>query len=124
MQKNPKLSAQQQDVLFNKNTEAPFSGELLHNDKTGVYMCANCGIELFSSDTKFDSGSGWPSFYKPKANDAVELISDTSHGMERTEVVCKNCGGHLGHLFDDAYDQPTGQRFCINSCSLSFDEKK
>lgn len=120
MQQNPKLTQQQKAVLFNKATEAPFSGELLHNDKTGAYTCANCGAELFMSDTKFNSGSGWPSFYKPKATDAVQLFTDESHGMIRTEVVCKNCGGHLGHLFDDAVDQPTGQRFCINSCSLDF----
>ena len=124
MQKNPNLSTQQKDVLFNKATEAPFSGALLHNDVSGAYTCANCGAELFMSDTKFDSGSGWPSFYKPKKDDAVTLVSDNSHGMVRTEVVCKNCGGHLGHLFDDAHDQPTGQRFCINSCSLDFKPKK
>jgi len=123
MQKNPDLTDEQKEVLFNKATEAPFTGALLHNEKTGTYTCANCGAALFMSDTKFDSGSGWPSFYKPKESDAVELVQDESHGMIRTEVVCKNCGGHLGHLFDDAYDQPTGQRFCINSASLAFTEK-
>ena len=128
MQKNPNLTDDQKKVLFDGATEAPGSGVLLHNDKTGVYCCANCGAELFMSDTKFDSGSGWPSFYKPKASDAVELVTDSSLGMERTEAVCKNCGGHLGHVFDDGPTalpdgrQATGQRFCINSASLSFKE--
>lgn len=124
MQQNPNLSDEQKKVLFEGHTEAPGSGALLHNDKTGMYICANCGTELFASDAKFDSGSGWPSFYKPKESDAVELVTDSSHGMERTEVRCKKCGGHLGHLFDDAYDQPTGQRFCINSASLGFKQKE
>jgi peptide-methionine (R)-S-oxide reductase len=123
-QQNPDLTDQQKEVLFNGATEAPGTGALLHNDKTGMYTCANCGTELFTSDTKFDSGSGWPSFYQPKADDAVELITDSSMGMERTEVRCKVCGGHLGHVFNDAHDQPTGQRFCINSASLGFNEKK
>lgn len=123
-QQNPDLTEAQKDVLFNGGTEAPGTGALLHNDKTGMYTCANCGSMLFSSDTKFDSGSGWPSFYKPGADDAVELITDSSLGMERTEVRCKTCGAHLGHVFDDAYDQPTGKRFCINSASLGFNEKK
>jgi len=122
VQQNPNLTDEQKDVLFNKATEAPFSGKLLHNDKTGVYICANCSQTLFASDAKFDSGSGWPSFYQPKETDAVSLVDDSSHGMQRTEVVCKNCGAHLGHLFDDAHDQPTGQRFCINSASLDFNE--
>ncbi len=122
-QLNPDLSEQQKDVLFNSATEAPGTGALLHNDKTGVYICANCGSTLFASGTKFDSGSGWPSFYEPANREAVELVQDDSHGMSRTEVRCKTCGGHLGHLFADAYDQPTGQRFCINSASLDFKEK-
>jgi peptide-methionine (R)-S-oxide reductase len=122
-QLNPDLSEQQKDVLFNSATEAPGTGALLHNDKTGVYTCANCGSTLFASGTKFDSGSGWPSFYEPANLEAVELVQDDSHGMSRTEVRCKTCGGHLGHLFADAYDQPTGQRFCINSASLDFKEK-
>ncbi len=123
-QQNPDLTEDQKKVLFDGATEAPFTGALLHNDKTGSYSCANCGTRLFTSDTKFDSGSGWPSFYKPAESDAVELISDDTLGMSRTEVRCKTCGAHLGHVFDDAYDQPTGQRFCINSASLGFQEKK
>ena len=120
---NQNLTDDQKQVLFHGATEAPGTGQLLHNDKTGSYTCANCGHELFKSDTKFDSGSGWPSFYKPSETDAVELIDDSSLGMQRTEVRCKTCGGHLGHLFNDATDQPTGQRFCINSASLDFKQK-
>jgi peptide-methionine (R)-S-oxide reductase len=120
MQQNPDLTEEQKEVLFNKATEMPGTGALLHNKETGKYTCANCGQVLFMSDTKFDSGSGWPSFYDPAKNDAVKLVSDGSLGTERTEVVCANCGGHLGHVFNDAYDQPTGQRFCINSASLDF----
>lgn len=107
-------------MLRQKATEAPFSGEYLHYKEKGAYLCAACGAELFASDTKFDSGSGWPSFYDVAAKGRVRLEDDSSHGMERTEVVCAVCGGHLGHLFADAYDQPTGQRYCINSCSLAF----
>ena len=121
---NKDLSEDQKKVLFDGATEAPGTGALLHNDKTGMYTCANCGSELFKSYTKFDSGSGWPSFYEPSQSDAVELVTDSTLGMERTEVRCKTCGGHLGHVFDDAYDQPTGQRFCINSASLGFQEKQ
>lgn len=117
---NPNLTEKQKEVLLNKATETPGTGELLHNKDTGRYTCANCGQVLFMSDTKFDSGSGWPSFYDPAKSDAVKLISDDTLGMQRTEVVCANCGGHLGHVFNDAYDQPTGQRFCINSASLDF----
>ena len=120
---NPDLSDDQKDVLFKGATEMPGTGALLHNDKTGMYTCANCGSVLFASGTKFDSGSGWPSFYEPANLEAVDLVQDDSHGMKRTEVRCKTCGGHLGHLFDDAYGQPTGQRFCINSASLDFKEK-
>jgi peptide-methionine (R)-S-oxide reductase len=120
---NNDLSDEQKDVLFKGATEAPGSGELLHNKKTGMYTCANCTSVLFASGTKFESGSGWPSFYEPANLKAVELVTDDSHGMTRTEVRCKTCGGHLGHLFDDAHDEPTGQRFCINSASLGFKEQ-
>lgn len=120
MQQNPNLSDEQKRVLFDKATEPPFSGELLQNKQTGAYLCANCGAELFDSSTKFDSRSGWPSFYDTANSGAVKLVPDRSLGMERTEVICANCGGHLGHLFADAQDQPTGQRYCINSLSLDF----
>ncbi len=115
-----KLTPEQYQVLREKATEAPFTGQFLHNDKTGMYTCVACNAELFSSDTKFDSGSGWPSFYDIAKSGAVKLVADNAHGMERTEVVCANCGGHLGHVFDDAADQPTGQRYCINGCALDF----
>lgn len=115
-----KLTPEQYAVLRQKGTEAPFTGKLLENHGTGDYKCAACGNIVFKSGTKFESGSGWPSFYDPAATDAVRLISDNAHGMHRTEVVCANCGGHLGHVFDDAFDQPTGQRFCINSAALEF----
>lgn len=115
-----KLSPEQYAVMREKSTEAPFTGELLQNDETGNYACAACGNELFHSDTKFDSGSGWPSFYDVATKGAVRLVEDISHGMHRVEVQCANCGGHLGHVFNDAPDQPTGMRFCINSCSLDF----
>lgn len=118
----PQLTDQQQRVLYDRETEAPFTGEFLANKEHGMYTCAACGSELFSSDTKFDSGSGWPSFYDITRSDAVKLVRDSSHNMERTEVVCAKCGGHLGHLFDDAHDQPTGKRYCINSLSLGFCE--
>lgn len=115
-----KLTPDQYAVLRQKGTEAPFTGKLLHNKDSGMYTCAACGAQLFSSGTKFDSGSGWPSFYDVATKGAVKLIDDTSHGMHRVEAECANCGSHLGHVFDDAPDQPTGQRFCINSCALDF----
>jgi len=118
-----KLTPEQYAVLREKATDAPFSGKLVNNHDTGDYMCAACGTKLFDSSTKFDSGSGWPSFYDPANASAVKLIEDNSHGMSRTEVVCATCGGHLGHLFNDAVDQPTGNRFCINSTSLDFQPK-
>ena len=122
---NPKkLTPEQHHILRDKGTEAPFTGKWLHNKDKGNYLCASCGAELFSSDTKFDSGSGWPSFTDANKKN-IELKADNSHGMHRTEVLFKKCGGHLGHLFDDG-PEPTGKRYCINSVSLDFEkgEKK
>jgi peptide-methionine (R)-S-oxide reductase len=115
-----KLTPEQYHILREKGTEAPYTGQLLHNEKEGTYVCPVCGNELFKSGQKFDSGSGWPSFYEVASTGAVNLSEDNSHGMRRVEVTCANCGSHLGHLFNDAHDQPTGQRFCINSASLKF----
>ena len=110
-------------MLREKGTEPAFTGKFLKNKKTGTYVCAACGNELFSSDTKFDSGTGWPSFWETVSKDGVEKNVDNRFGMSRTEVTCKKCGGHLGHVIDDS-PTPTGQRFCINSISLKFKEKK
>lgn len=113
-----KLSPKQYDVLVNKATEAPFSGEYDSVFDPGTYMCAACGAELFDSKTKFDAHCGWPSFYDARPG-AVEFHDDSSLGMKRTEVTCANCGGHLGHVFEgEGFDTPTDQRFCINSLSL------
>lgn len=109
-------------VLRQAGTERPYTGELLEEHRTGIFSCRACSAELFRSDAKFDSHCGWPSFYEPKEGDAVELIEDRSHGMVRTEVRCRNCGSHLGHVFEDAPQTPTGDRYCINSVSLTFEE--
>jgi peptide-methionine (R)-S-oxide reductase len=119
-----KLTPEQYHVLREKGTEAPFTGALLHNNANGDYVCAACGNVVFKSGTKFDSGSGWPSFYDVANRDAVKLVADASIGMDRVEVECAKCGGHLGHVFKDAPDQPTGMRFCINSAALDFKQQK
>ena len=114
------LSPEQYEVLRNKGTERAFTGALLNNKETGMYTCAGCGAPLFSSDTKFESGSGWPSFWEPASDDRVATHEDVSHGMRRVEVTCAACGGHLGHVFPDG-PHPTGDRYCINSLSLGFE---
>ncbi|MGB3466769.1 MAG: peptide-methionine (R)-S-oxide reductase MsrB [Cyclobacteriaceae bacterium] len=116
------LSEEQYRVLRMKGTERAWTGALLENKEEGVYKCAACGNELFSSETKFDSGSGWPSFFQPVHTNNVKLVTDKSHGMTRTEVLCAKCESHLGHVFDDG-PNPTGERYCMNSISLDFEKE-
>lgn len=117
------LTPEQYHILREKGTERPFSGEYEDTEAQGTYRCAACGQELFSSEAKFHSGSGWPSFYQPANAESVEMHEDSSHGMRRVEVICARCESHLGHVFPDG-PRPTGMRFCINSGSLKLDEKK
>lgn len=115
-----KLTPEQYEIMRKKGTETPFTSDLLNSHEEGMYKCAACGAELFSSEAKFDSGTGWPSFDEPANLEHVELIEDYSHGMMRTEVKCKNCGSHLGHVFDDGPEETTGKRYCINGACLIF----
>lgn len=114
------LTPEQYRILREKGTERAFTGEYYHNQVAGTYLCAACGQALFSSETKYESGSGWPSYWQPVVPDAVETRRDLSHFMVRTEVTCSRCGGHLGHVFDDG-PRPTGLRYCINSAALQFE---
>jgi len=114
-----RLSPEQYKILREQGTEAPFSGKYWNEHSKGIYRCAACGSELFASDAKFDSGTGWPSFTEPANLENIELKEDTSHGMVRTEVRCKKCGSHLGHVFDDGPEEKGGKRYCINSVCLN-----
>ena len=116
------LTPDQFEVCINKGTEPPFSGKYYKNKEKGTYKCVCCGEQLFTSDTKYDSGSGWPSFWQPLSDEKIEYISDNAYGMIRTEVNCKKCGAHLGHVFDDG-PKPTNLRYCINSISLDLEKK-
>jgi peptide-methionine (R)-S-oxide reductase len=115
-----RLTPEQYEILRRHGTEPPFTGRYVDVKEDGTYRCAGCGAELFSSDTKFESGTGWPSFYEPAVAENVEVFEDGSLGMRRTEVRCRHCGGHLGHVFPDG-PRPTGMRYCINSCALELD---
>lgn len=117
-----KLSKDEYRVLRQKGTERPFTGKYWKHKEKGTYKCAGCGVELFSSEAKFESGSGWPSFYEALDKDKIEEKVDLSHGMRRIEILCKNCGGHLGHIFDDGPRDKTGCRYCINSVALQFEK--
>lgn len=117
------LTPEQYQILREKGTKPAFTGKYVDNHDDGTYSCAACGLQLFSSGTKFDSGSGWPSFTEPANLENVELHSDDSYGMHRTEVICKRCGSHLGHVFDDGPQDKGGKRYCINSCALNFEKK-
>ncbi len=116
------LTPDQFEVCINKGTEPPFSGKYYKNKEKGTYKCVCCGEPLFTSETKYDSGSGWPSFWQPLSDEKIEYISDNAYGMIRTEVNCKKCGAHLGHVFDDG-PKPTNLRYCINSISLNLEKK-
>jgi len=118
------LTPEQYKVMREKGTEAPYSGKYWNEHVKGMYKCAACGAELFSSDTKFDSGTGWPSFTEPANLENIELRPDNTYGMRRTEVVCKKCGSHLGHVFDDGPKDKGGKRYCINSVCLNLEKKE
>ena len=119
-----KLTPEQYRIMREKGTETPFSGRYWNSKEKGMYQCTACGAELFSSDTKFDSDTGWPSFTEPANQENIELREDNSRGMHRTEVVCKHCGSHLGHVFDDGPKKHGGKRYCINSACLSLNQEQ
>lgn len=124
IKKDEELPVELYKVAREKGTEAPFTGKYLDSHDTGMFECAICGTELFSSDTKFDSGTGWPSFTEPSNLENIEVREDTSSGLRRTEVVCKKCGAHLGHVFDDGPKEKGGKRYCINSVCLELEKNK